>query len=94
MEKVADDADATTYQYVYDAAGRLIEEKVNGATARTYTYDANGNRLTGPVAPPGPMTTRTDCFSMAIRPIPIPPMVSSDGEDWQPDDSLQLRRNG
>jgi RHS repeat-associated protein len=30
--------------YVYDAAGRLIEVKQNGVVTATYGYDANGNR--------------------------------------------------
>lgn len=37
---------AATYAYAYDAVGRLIEVKKDGATAESYTYDANGNRLT------------------------------------------------
>jgi RHS repeat-associated protein len=35
----------TTFDYDYDLAGRLIEVKQNGVTVSTYTYDANGNRL-------------------------------------------------
>ncbi len=38
----------TTFAYIYDLAGRLIEVKINGATASTYTYDSNSNRLTAP----------------------------------------------
>jgi RHS repeat-associated protein len=34
--------------YSYDGAGRLSEIRKNGAIAGTYTYDLNGNRLTGP----------------------------------------------
>ena len=34
------------YDYSYDEAGRLVEVQVDGAVAETYTYDANGNRLT------------------------------------------------
>lgn len=34
-----------TYAYEYDAAGRLIEVRENGAVVDTYSYDANGNRL-------------------------------------------------
>ncbi len=37
---------STTIDYGYDDAGRLYEVRENGAVARTYTYDANGNRLT------------------------------------------------
>ena len=37
---------STTIDYAYDDAGRLHEVRENGAVARTYTYDANGNRLT------------------------------------------------
>jgi RHS repeat-associated protein len=35
-----------TYTYTYDLAGRLTRATRNGATAATYTYDGNGNRLT------------------------------------------------
>jgi RHS repeat-associated protein len=35
----------TTYEYGYDAAGRLESVTKNGALASQYTYDANGNRL-------------------------------------------------
>lgn len=35
----------TTYAYEYDAAGRLIEVRENGTVMDTYSYDANGNRL-------------------------------------------------
>ena len=38
----------TTFDYSYDAAGRLIEVKENGAAVSSYSYDANGNRLSGP----------------------------------------------
>ena len=38
----------TAYAYAYDAVGRLVEVKANGSTIATYTYDGNGNRLTGP----------------------------------------------
>ncbi|MGE0681540.1 MAG: hypothetical protein AB7P69_11675 [Candidatus Binatia bacterium] len=37
-----------TYEYAYDSAGRLKEVKKNSAITAAYTYDANGNRLTGP----------------------------------------------
>ncbi len=33
------------FDYGYDRAGRLVEVKKNGATAASYNYDANGNRL-------------------------------------------------
>jgi len=41
---------ATTYAYAYDAIGQLTEVRQNGSVAATYSYDANGNRLskTGP----------------------------------------------
>lgn len=39
---------ANTLNYGYDPAGRLSEVKLNGAVQSTYTYDDNGNRLTGP----------------------------------------------
>jgi RHS repeat-associated protein len=34
-----------TYDYSYDLRGQLIEVQKNGATLATYSYDANGNRL-------------------------------------------------
>ena len=37
----------TAYAYSYDAVGRLIGVTANGAPV-TYSYDGNGNRLTGP----------------------------------------------
>ncbi|MFO1352643.1 MAG: RHS repeat-associated core domain-containing protein [Gammaproteobacteria bacterium] len=37
-----------TFGYDYDAAGRLSEVSKNSAVTATYTYDANGNRLSGP----------------------------------------------
>src|SRR5207302_8327252 len=37
-----------TFAYGYDLAGQLNEVKKNGAITATYTYDSNGNRLTGP----------------------------------------------
>jgi len=44
--KTETSADVTrTFQYVYDVAGRLKEVWQNGGLATTYTYDANGNRL-------------------------------------------------
>jgi RHS repeat-associated protein len=47
----------TTYGYTYDAAGRLETEQVDGATVATYTYDANGNRLS--VTRPGSSVSAT-----------------------------------
>jgi RHS repeat-associated protein len=38
----------TTSDYTYDAAGRLWTVRTNGGAPATYTYDANGNRLTAP----------------------------------------------
>jgi RHS repeat-associated protein len=38
----------TTYNYDYDLAGRLIQVQQNGSTPTSYTYDNNGNRLSGP----------------------------------------------
>jgi RHS repeat-associated protein len=35
-----------TYSYLYDASGRLTGVEENGSTVATYTYDANGNRIT------------------------------------------------
>ena len=35
-----------TYDYAYDANGKLIEVKKNGLVVESYTYDADGNRLT------------------------------------------------
>ncbi len=37
------------YEYAYDGMSRVTEVKLNGSTQSTYTYDLNGNRLTGPV---------------------------------------------
>ncbi len=37
-----------TYEYGYDNASRLKEVKKNSAIIATYTYDANGNRLSAP----------------------------------------------
>jgi len=37
----------STYAYGYDEAGRLAEVRQNGNLVESYTYDANGNRLTG-----------------------------------------------
>jgi YD repeat-containing protein len=34
-----------TFEYAYDLAGRLEEVKTDGAVTATYSYDANGNRL-------------------------------------------------
>ncbi|MFN8514261.1 MAG: RHS repeat-associated core domain-containing protein [Chloroflexia bacterium] len=36
----------STYDYSYDAVGRLKEVKLNGTTVESYTYDDNGNRKT------------------------------------------------
>ena len=38
----------TTVDYRYDLAGRLTQVQQNGSTTASYTYDSNGNRLTGP----------------------------------------------
>ena len=38
----------STFDYSYDTAGRLIQVQQNGSTTASYTYDSNGNRLTGP----------------------------------------------
>lgn len=35
------------FKYTYDLAGRLTNVQKNGATVESYTYDSNGNRLTG-----------------------------------------------
>jgi len=37
----------TTFDYAYDLAGQLIQVQQNGTTTASYTYDTNGNRLTG-----------------------------------------------
>jgi RHS repeat-associated protein len=47
------DGTSTTYVYEYDAAGRLWRVTRNGIVTAEYTYDANGNRLTGPQAESG-----------------------------------------
>ncbi len=35
---------ATTYDYGYDAANRLVQVQINGATTASWSYDSNGNR--------------------------------------------------
>jgi RHS repeat-associated protein len=40
------DGTQRSFSYVYDVAGRLQQVWQNGALAVTYSYDANGNRLT------------------------------------------------
>ena len=40
-----------SYDYAYDLAGRLTEVKKDNAVTASYTYDSNGNRLTGPGGP-------------------------------------------
>jgi RHS repeat-associated protein len=37
-----------TFNYSYNARGRLSDVRKNGSLTATSTYDANGNRLTGP----------------------------------------------
>lgn len=37
-----------THSYTYNSVGRLTELKIDGTAVSSYTYDANGNRLTGP----------------------------------------------
>jgi RHS repeat-associated protein len=44
------DSVTTLYEYSYDAAGRLESVEIDGAAAASYTYDLNGNRLSGPGA--------------------------------------------
>lgn len=39
------------YAYAYDVAGRLTEVRQDGGVIASYTYDSNGNRLTGPGGP-------------------------------------------
>ncbi|MCB0140394.1 MAG: hypothetical protein KDE50_10845, partial [Caldilineaceae bacterium] len=39
---------STVYDYAYSNIGRLREVQQNGAVIAAYTYDANGNRLSGP----------------------------------------------
>ncbi len=38
-------ATTTVFEYAYDLVGRLKQVKENGVVARSYGYDANGNRL-------------------------------------------------
>src|SRR5574337_579177 len=45
----------TTFDYSYDLAGRLIQVQHNGSTTASYTYDSNGNRLSGPGLPSAPI---------------------------------------
>jgi RHS repeat-associated protein len=37
-----------TYNYSYDSAGRLWQVSQDGTVTATYTYDTNGNRISGP----------------------------------------------
>jgi RHS repeat-associated protein len=37
--------DTITWNYSYDELGRLTEAKKNGTVVESYTYDANGNRI-------------------------------------------------
>jgi|GEM_PF-2102815 len=48
LEEVVGAGAGVSYDYRYDETGRLIERKQGGAVQAThsYTYDANGNRLT------------------------------------------------
>ena len=39
-----------TYDYSYDLAGRLTQVSRDGTVSASYTYDSNGNRLTGPAS--------------------------------------------
>ncbi|MCB9156476.1 MAG: hypothetical protein H6645_05105 [Caldilineaceae bacterium] len=39
---------STVYDYAYSNIGRLREVQQNGAVIAAYSYDANGNRLSGP----------------------------------------------
>ena len=43
----------TIFDYAYDLAGRLEEVRRNNVISATYTYDDNGNRLTGPTTETG-----------------------------------------
>ncbi len=52
-----------TYAYSYDLVGRLLSVTKNGAPATTYTYDGNGNRLTGS----GPGGTHTGIYDNQDR---------------------------
>jgi YD repeat-containing protein len=72
---------ATTFDYNYDTAGRLTQVQQNGTTTASYTYDSNGNRLTGPGLGSAPTydETRTACSSMVRTATPIPPTAS-----WPP----------
>jgi RHS repeat-associated protein len=45
--------------YFYDARGRLVEVRRDGATTATYSYDENGNRV-GAEAAGGPVTASYD----------------------------------
>ena len=48
-----------TYNYTYDAAGQLSSVIANGAVTGSYTWDANGNRLSRTSAS-GPVTAQYD----------------------------------
>jgi RHS repeat-associated protein len=47
------DGTSTIYGYEYDDAGRLSSVSRNGTAVSMYSYDANGNRLTGPLSQSG-----------------------------------------
>jgi RHS repeat-associated protein len=46
--ETVDDVQAT-FDYVYDEADRLTEVRTDGLVTESYSYDANGNRLDGPL---------------------------------------------
>ena len=39
------DGESVAWEYAYDALGRLVDVKRNSALVESYSYDANGNRL-------------------------------------------------
>jgi len=41
---------STSYDYIYDSAGRLMEVAKNGTTYSRYTYDANSNRISSVIS--------------------------------------------
>lgn len=72
----------TTFGYVYDVTGRLQQVWQNGALATTYTYDANGNRLT--------RNTETAAYDAQDR------VTSYNGAAlaWSPNGTLQTHSAG
>ena len=80
---------SAAYVYAYDTAGRLANVTKNGSLAGHYTYDGNGNRLTGTtVAAPG--TTVNGSYDAQDRII----SYGSDTFTFGPNGNLQTKTTG